>query len=420
MKVEDIIEDISMGPFGSDIKVEYFTTSGVPLLNGSNLQKVKLIEEVENYVTEEKAQELKKALARPHDIIITHRGTLGQASYVPEGIQYPYFLISQSQFRVRFKAEEVYAPYIAYYLHSSEGQGKLLSFKNHVGVPALARATSNFRKLQFNLPEIDEQKRIANTLIAFDEKIEHNNELIKMLEEQAQLLYDYWFMQFDFPDENGKPYRSSGGKMVWNDKLKREIPDGWEVVTLGECGEFRNGVNYGKDEHGDTSYKIINVRNISSSRHLINLEDLDIVNLSAKKGSNYIVNPSDIIIARSGVPGATRLMYVESANIIFCGFIIAFSPSNADYRNYLYYQLKGYEGTSATTTGGTILQNVSQGTLKRLVLPKPSVEIAKQFNKTIECLYARMHVVQQEVSHITKQRDFLLPLLMSGQVKVAE
>ena len=234
----------------------------------------------------------------------------------------------------------------------------------------------------------------------------------------AQALYDYWFVQFDFPDENGKPYKSSGGKMVWNEVLKREIPADWAVAPLSAFGELRNGVNYGKGERGNSEYKIINVRNISASRHLISTDDLDVVSLDKKKGSAYIVKKNDILIARSGVPGAVRLIETNGANIIFCGFIIAFAIHDMMNRYSLYYQLKEYEGTTATTTGGTILQNVSQETLKRLQLLAPTPYVLREFNACIARIYGRLESIQQEITSRTKQRDFLLPLLMNGQVQV--
>ncbi|MBK7041942.1 MAG: restriction endonuclease subunit S [Bacteroidetes bacterium] len=100
-----------------------------------------------------------------------------------------------------------------------------MSFKNHVGVPALAQATTNFRLLEFPLIPIKEQFKIAQILSTLDAKIELNNRINAELEAMAKTLYDYWFVQFDFPDAKGKPYKSSGGKMVWNEELKRDVPE---------------------------------------------------------------------------------------------------------------------------------------------------------------------------------------------------
>src|SRR5690606_15390902 len=143
--MKDLIKEITMGPFGSDIKVDNFIDDGVPVLNGSNIGGVKLTEDSFKYVSEEKAKSLKKANSKRGDIVITHRGTLGQISYIPEDSRYINYIISQSQFRVTLKRDLVDPVFFTYYFHSSEGQKRLLSFKNHVGVPALAQATTNFR-----------------------------------------------------------------------------------------------------------------------------------------------------------------------------------------------------------------------------------------------------------------------------------
>lgn len=268
----------------------------------------------------------------------------------------------------------------------------------------------------FPVPSLSEQEKIANIIFSLDHKIELNKQINDNLEAMAKQLYDYWFVQFDFPNEEGKPYKSSGGAMVWNEKLKREIPSCFEVVNMGNLCDFRNGINYSKDETGN-DYQIVNVRNISSSRILLDGEDFDVITVPTSKAENYVLKPDDIIIARSGCPGSTRLL-LSPANTLFCGFIICCSPNDSSMRNYLVYCLKQLEGTNATTSGGSILQNVSQDTLKGLHVIVPQKQIIDKFNKTIELIFARMLNCLKESKALTKQRDELLPLLMNGQATV--
>ena len=274
----------------------------------------------------------------------------------------------------------------------------------------------NFLNIDIHLPKMPIQKAIGKTLSNIDRKIELNKRINDNLEAMAKQLYDYWFVQFDFPNEEGKPYKSSGGAMVWNEKLKREIPSCFEVVKMGNLCNFRNGINYSKDEIGN-NYQIVNVRNISSSRILLDGEDFDAITVPTSKAENYVLKPEDIIIARSGCPGSTRLLLLP-ANTLFCGFIICCSPYNSSMRNYLTYCLKQLEGTNATTSGGSILQNVSQDTLKGLHIIVPEKQIIDKFNKTIELIFARMLNCLKESKTLTKQRDELLPLLMNGQASV--
>ena len=232
----------------------------------------------------------------------------------------------------------------------------------------------------------------------------------------AKLLYDYWFVQFDFPNEDGKPYKSSGGEMIWNDKLKREVPKNWNVLKLAELSSFKNGINYAKDEVGE-SFQIVNVRNISSSSILLDGEDFDTITVPTKKAENYILTDKDIIIARSGCPGSTRLLQ-NSDNTLFCGFIICCTPFDEHMRNYLTYVLKGLEGSSATTSGGSILQNVSQDTLKSLWIIVPQINVLRQFNDMIANLLGKMCLNLVSNKDLIKQRNQILPLLMNGQVSV--
>lgn len=176
-EINSEIKEISMGPFGSDIPVSSFTSEGVPVLNGHSVSKVKLIDTFKNYVSEEKAKSLKKAVAQQGDIIVTHRGTIGQISYIPIGSRYKKYVISQSQFRVRLNEDSVNPHFVASYFLSPKGQSFLLEKKGHTGVPALAQPTTNFRKLCIPLPSLPEQDRIVNAFEDIDD-------LISLLEKQ--------------------------------------------------------------------------------------------------------------------------------------------------------------------------------------------------------------------------------------------
>ena len=263
------------------------------------------------------------------------------------------------------------------------------------------------------------QKKVSSLLSNIDSKIENNNKIISELESLAKTIYDYWFLQFEFPNEDGKPYKSSGGKMVWNEELKREIPEGWEIHNISNLCTLGNGINYDKKVTGDKTYKIVNVRDISASSLLINKQDMNEITLPKELANKYLVNKGDILIARSGTPGAVRLV-LDTDNVIYCGFIIHCLPNDLEDRFYLTFTLKLYEGTSATKTGGSILQNVSQDTLKSLTIPLPSKNILSSFNIKIKPLIDRMQLCIEENNQLASLRDFLLPLLMNGQVTFKE
>lgn len=230
-KMDDVIDEISMGPFGSDVKKEFYVNKGIPILNGSNLQGFKLQENSFGYLTEEKADSLNKCNAHRGDIIVTHRGTLGQIVYVPSNSKYDRYVISQSQFRFRCKPDLVDVQYLVYYFHTREGQYKILANASQVGVPALARATSTFRLIDIKLPSLADQRRIASILSSLDRKIELNNKINADLEEMAQAIFKNWFVDFE-PFKDGKFVDSELGM----------IPEGWEVGTLTEIASYINGL----------------------------------------------------------------------------------------------------------------------------------------------------------------------------------
>ena len=240
----------------------------------------------------------------------------------------------------------VYSKYIAFFLRSKYFR-KVLDCNTIMTL----RASFNedmFSFLYLYLPDYEEQVRIGDLLYKMEMKIRTNNKINDNLEQQILSIYHYLFTQFDFPDEAGNPYCSSGGKMLQNDILKRNIPITWKVKTLGELCSFQNGINYDKGIIGDKDYRIINVRNISSSSILLGENELDIISLPHKKGDKYCVTDDSIIIARSGIPGATRILFKPTTNTIFCGFIICCTPTDKELQYYLTFYLKLLEGSSGT------------------------------------------------------------------------
>ena len=269
-----------------------------------------------------------------------------------------------------------------------------------------------------NVPSIQQQNQITDILGTLDKKIQTNNQINQELEAMAKTLYDYWFVQFDFPDQNGKPYKSSGGKMVYNPELKREIPEGWGVEKLGDLAQFKNGINYEKTSSGSEKVKIINVRNISSSTIFINRTDLDEIFLENDKSTNFIVNEGMILITRSGIPGATRLVSELEAKTVYSGFIIASEVNDLIYKNLIFYYLKNVEEVLKNQSAGTIMKNISQSVLTDMVVSLPPQNLLLKFNSIIDNLLEQMKNVQRQNQELTQLRDWLLPMLMNGQVKV--
>ena len=402
IKLSTFIDEISMGPFGSDIKVDNFIDFGIPVLNGSNLTSHKLVEDSFKYVSEEKANKLGKANAKRGDIVITHRGTLGQVSYIPNNSKFDRYIISQSQFRVRFK-ESLNPIYFSYLMKSQYGQDKLLSFKNHVGVPALAQATTNFKNLEIYIVDLPTQQKIASVLSALDDKIELNNRINAELEAMAKTLYDYWFVQFDFPivTSSGveKPYKSSGGKMVYNETLKREIPEGWEVKTVGNILDKNKATN-----------KI-------NAKEYLNMGKIPVIDQSTNFICGFTNDESSLITTKEkpAIVFGDHTRILKLINFDFArgadGTQILFSKIENMPQFLLYYSLLKID-----------LSNYGYARhfkfLKEQNLLIPKKEIAKEFNDLVKSYYVKIYNNLKQNQELSALRDWLLPMLMNGQVKV--
>ena len=177
VKLGDYILDIAAGPFGSNLKVDCFIQRGFPIIDGANLKSYKVTDNITKFVTEEKARSLYRSIAKRNDVIVTISGNVGQISYIPRESQYEEYLVSQRQFRVTFDTERVYVPYLVYYFHTAIGQHKLLSNASQVGVPALARASTTFQKIEVEIPDIKTQQKVVSVLNAIEAKINVNRSI---------------------------------------------------------------------------------------------------------------------------------------------------------------------------------------------------------------------------------------------------
>lgn len=280
----------------------------------------------------------------------------------------------------------------------------------------------NFKIPKFNL---DIQSQIAKVLSDLDAKIELNNKINAELEAMAKLIYDYWFVQFEFPNEDGKPYKSSGGKMVWNEELKREVPEGWEVGTLDKIADLIRGVSYGKDDikSKDESNTIPILRATNISGNKIDLNQMVYVPTEFIS-ENQILNKFDILITMSSGSidhiGKNGFFYFDKkvAFGAFCAKLV----SKKDFRYYLYsYAQSDFMfQTIKNECLGTNINNLNGGIVKSFKIVIPNDKKIQLFNKKVDSLYEKIALNTIENKKLAELRDWLLPMLMNGQVKVSE
>jgi type I restriction enzyme S subunit len=360
-----------------------------------------------------------KEEVRKGDLLLTSEAPAGQ---VMLWMSDEKIILSQRLFALRTKSD-VYNKYLKYYLQSNVGQFEIN--KNTSGSTVFGISAKMFDFIKVNLPEYNSQVSIGDLLYLIDSKIELNNRINAELEAMAKTLYDYWFVQFDFPDKNGKSYKSSGGKMVWNDELKREIPEGWEVKELRSEIEIQRGISYTSKEINGDGIPMINL-------NCFNLDGTyksdGIKKYSGKYSEKNIVKSGDLLIAATDVTRNADIIgrailvpdyYNEDlvfsmdiakiiSNNIPSSFLMMLFNSN-HYHNYI----KWY----AT---GTLVLHLNLDGVNRYQTEIPSADLLKQFDDFYLPIANRIYMTAKENQKLTELRDWLLPMLMNGQVKVKD
>ena len=274
--------------------------------------------------------------------------------------------------------------------------------------------------MRYELPTFTpmEEENIGNMMVDIMSKIKVNRQINDNLEAMAKQLYDYWFVQFDFPNEEGKPYKSSGGAMVWNEKLKREIPTSFDVKSLSEIIEVKDGT-HDSPKPQDNGYFLLTSKHLTergldyASAYKISKEDYESINKRSK------VDTNDILFSMIGTIGNSY--FVEETKINFAIKNMALFKTSAKrwFSEYMYLYLsscdyKHYEGNSLS---GSIQKFVSLRTLRDMPILYHE-DIIKVFAKEVRNIITMMVNLRKENIELTKQRDELLPLLMNGQATV--
>ena len=264
---------------------------------------------------------------------------------------------------------------------------------------------------------IEEQRRIATILNKLDCKIGLNRQINDNLEAMAKQLYDYWFVQFDFPNEEGKPYKSSGGAMVWNEKLKREIPQGWHCYELNKWLEIKSGFAFKSETYiSKGKFKVVTIKNVQD--HHLDTSSCDYVYeipQGMKEWCSLSVN--DRLISLTGNCG--RLCIVTEKDLLL-NQRVGLLACNDEYIDYAYLLLSSeeYQTLSNNLAKGAAQANLSPVDLCKNIAVLPKLDVLEKFNRQIKPIVASYIQNEIQIADLTKQRDELLPLLMNGQASV--
>ena len=265
--------------------------------------------------------------------------------------------------------------------------------------------------LKLLLPKIEEQRIIGGIYRNLRNKIINNNKICSNLEAVAKLLYDYWFVQFDFPDEKGNPYKASGGKMVWNEKLNREIPEGWKVVPFCTMAQF----TMGQSPKGD-SYNTIG-KGLPLLNGAVELAKDGIHKEKYTEESNRICSCGDWLFCVRATLGN-----IHKAGEVFClgRGVAAATPKEPQYDEYVYFSLSSMIAYFEKSLSGSIIIGMTKDDITEYPIIQPSEDLLVKFSSAVNGMFNKMKLLTEENQQLTNLRDFLLPMLMNGQVKVGE
>ena len=303
--------------------------------------------------------------------------------------------------------EELVSPYYLYrYLRLLD----MSRLDSGTGVPSMT--FDSYYNINVFLPNIEEQRRVASILQKIDAKIALNHQINDNLEAMAKQLYDYWFVQFDFPNEEGKPYKSSGGAMVWNEKLKREIPQGWSGVSLKDLAlTSRNAITPVENE----VYQHFSIPSFDAcgSYSLDNGSDI--------KSDKFVLQKGQLLVSKLN-PWFNRVVWVpKGTNMIGSTEFVVLNPNNESESGYIYSVIKSqkfiaYCSQAATGTSHS-QRRVSPDVLMAFKVVYEQ-GVVQKYGCLIEKIQKQQAELLSEIAMLTKQRDELLPLLMNGQATV--
>lgn len=419
------ITDGEHGTVIDDPNGEYYLLSNKNIVSG----QIKINSKEDRTINKEWFDKINKRVRLDiEDVLISTVGTIGKVAIVQSPINYT---VQRSVGVIKTDKKQLDPYFLAYQLQIPQFQKRLVSLSK--GAVQKCLFISDLKTLQISVPPLEEQKVISSVLRNIDLKIQNNKQQIETLESLAKTIYDYWFVQFDFPNEDGKPYKSSGGKMVWNEELKREIPEGWGSVSVGTFIENQLSGDWGK-ETPEKNYnrKVICIRGTDFS---------SIVGGSLSAPTRYILEKNmskilisgDLLVEISGgspTQSTGRICYINDITLhrvdypfITSNFCKVLRLKNKNLLYYFYcmwsfcYTKNLFFGYESKTTGIKNLLLDSFLNSYKVAIPS-ELSLLERMNNSIADFFIKIQMINIENDNLEKIKNYLLPLLMNGQVQI--
>ena len=352
------------------------------------------------------------SICNEDDIIVVRTGSTGQIITGVKGCFHNNF------FKINYDKEKVVGKFLYYCLTSKD---KKMEMKRRAGITTIPDLNHfMFLDMEIPLPEYSQQLKATNILDVLSKKIELNNKINAELESMAKLIYDYWFVQFDFPDEYGNPYKSSGGKMVYNEELKRDIPEGWSDGALSDLGEIvggstpstKNAANF--VDHG-TPWITPNDLSKNEGNKFITRGGQDITDTGVKSASLNLYPKNTVLLSSRAPIGYMAIARNElTTNQGFKSFV----PTKGYSSEFIFYTVKNAMKVIVQYSSGSTFKEISGGVLKTVKIVLPKTEVVNKYIEIVSDVFEKQNMLELESKKLSNLRDWILPMLMNGQVKI--
>lgn len=391
---------------GGDWSREGYRALSANNVKSSGLDKLDSI----NYVDEELYKKWMKEEVKRGDLLLTSEAPSGQVMIWDSDEK---VVLSQRLYALR-TAPGIYNKYLKYYLQSPVGQKEI--FRNNSGSTVAGISAKTFGNILIRHPLKPRQQEIGDLLYLLDQKIDCNNRINAELEAMAKTLYDYWFVQFDFPDANGKPYKSTGGKMVYNPTLKREIPAGWEASNIWAVADILGGGTPTKKKPEYWNGDIPFFTPTDADGTIFKFTTADYITEEGLKGSSTkLFGKNTVFITARGSVGKLVLAGVDMAMNQSC-YALRAKPGIT--HTYLFFLAKELIHHLQVKSSGSVFDSIVSNDIEFTSLAIPDSAVIEKFAVVVEPAFERIANNTKGNQQLVQLRDWLLPMLMNGQVKV--
>ncbi|EIE3751937.1 restriction endonuclease subunit S [Staphylococcus pseudintermedius] len=395
-------------------KTKDFTDVGIPFITAADIHSDKVDLEKANKLSEKDAQKLKKGFAKKRDVLLTHKASVGRTAIV-NNMEYDYIILSPQVTYYRIKDTTTMLPEYLYLYFKSNYFNQIInqwaggSTRKYIGITAQ-------KKLPILYPSIKNQKKIVDFIMTFEYKVQVNKKIIANLEELSQTLFKRWFVDFEFPDENGNPYKSSGGVMV--DSELGNIPKGWECVYLKDIVHHKKDT-FNPKKSNESEVKHFSLPAFDSGQY----PTIDYV--TDIKSNKWIIDENCILFSKMN-PTTRRIwvtLYNENfLNVASSEFVVL--KSDSSYRNAFIYNIcisdKFNEYLVSNTTGSTNSRQRVKPDIAVQYRFAYNEEVSYLLSEKIEPYIEKIKIIREQSQNLTQLRDTLLPKLMSGEIEIPD